>query len=118
MNTQALKYWTTAILIDISMIAFFYLWQVDNFSWAGNVLHFFSWAITVSNIILGLLVDKTHFQKDQRPAGFIYYHAITDVIFIGAFAAIGEFWLAGFYLFGALGAEAARKREPKQKVAS
>lgn len=111
----AARYWLTSIGSDALLLALFYAWQVENVEQAGNVVVFWCWFIAIVRVLCGMVADKSLFSDKPRPAGFGWYHAVTDVAMISALVWVGFLWLPALYLFGAIMMEGARKREPKEK---
>lgn len=114
---SAAKYWSTAIITDALLVALFYVWQVNGIEQAGNVAVFWVWFMVVIKILAGASADKTTFADKPRPAGFVWYHAVTEVALISALVWVGYVWLPAFYLLGSLMMEGARNRKPKAVAA-
>lgn len=110
---KATRYWLQAVTLDLLILSLFYIWQSEGTEQAGNVVVFWLWFITIVRILVGIGADKTSFAERPRPAGFVWYHGVTEFATISALAWFGYTLLPAFYLIGTMLVEGARKREPK-----
>lgn len=113
---SALVYWTRAVLSDALIVALFYAWQAEGIEQAGNVAVFWVWFLAISKSLGAWSLDKTSFADRPRPAGFIWYHGLTEFVTVSALVWFDFIWLPVVYLIGTLAMEGARNREPKAKA--
>jgi len=111
---KAAKYWAAALFGDMVFFGAFHAWQVHGSEGAVNVFAFFAWSVALLSMLMGLVCDRTHFEKTLRPAGFAPYNFVTDFLAICCLAWVGMFWCAGIYAWGKLLMAAARERAPKK----
>jgi len=110
---KPLRYWLISINVDLLILCLFYVWRFEGIEQAGNVVVFWLWFVTVVRTLIGFACNKKMFAEQKRPAGFGWYHAITEIALITALVWIGYILLPALYLLGLSLSEAARNREPK-----
>lgn len=98
----------TNIAVDLGIAAAFYFWIWHANQYAENVLMFLFWFVGITGILVGLFADgeskkpKTKFSRAWNDS--------TDLIWIVALAAIGNFATAAIYAVGAVAHRVYRER--------
>lgn len=125
MNTPTLKKPTAGQylfsgLIDFSLLASFYVWQIHGSDGAGNLYIFMAWIM----VLLGLLVGVTCCYSPQYltpkitwPFAWKWFERARTAFMVMSAAWLGQYALAGFMLAAVLLIAAARARLAESKVA-
>ena len=113
---RAMKYWMTAIVIDLAVFGAIGAYLFLESSQALNLAEFWLWSLNVIRILVGLTANKSNFEKNPRPAGFTQYHVVTEILLISTLVWIGCFWLASTTLLSAILLNGARNRATKTEV--
>lgn len=114
---KAVLHWARAILLDAVFFGLLVFGASGRFPWALSVFLFWSWALTVASILIGLLGNRTWFPS-YEPAGIRKYHFLTQLAFISALAGLGMTVLAACQFLALVALKSAREREPKKGAAA
>lgn len=82
-----------AIVFDGGAATLFCMWRSGS-DGAGNLLIFGSWVMVALRVI-SVALCAGGMRAPKLSPGVAIYHVVTEIIFIGALAWIGFFWLAG-----------------------
>lgn len=110
---KPLQYWLTAVGSDLILAAMFYSFAVYHSAASLDVAVFWIWVITAVRTLVAFNSDSSTFEKKPRPAGFVWYHAASEIALISALVWFGFAWLPAMYLISSLLMEGARNRKPK-----
>lgn len=90
---NATSRWAKCISLDAIIAGLAYLWLVEGYQGAANVLGFWLWFEVVVMLLCTLLLGDI---RTQRPRGLMAYNIVANGIIIAGAAYMGHFMLAGF----------------------
>ena len=86
-------------LVTGSMMGLGYFGYMDKLPWAWNLYRFMFWLTVVLTIFMMIAKDQQKMLRTRGRSVPAWIDIATDIAQIGFLAAVGYFWMAGFWTF-------------------